>query len=111
MSLRYAVAACQTDFPCPRDRSEITSRVERMLEMIDASFHEITRFAISESDAVTAESRHLAEATRTSFGIDKEVQVVPGFIDSEVFKPELRDATLRRPRPSCRYHSRRTHRR
>lgn len=37
MTLRYAVAACQTDFPCPRDRSEISSRVERMLEMVDSA--------------------------------------------------------------------------
>jgi predicted amidohydrolase len=37
MSLRYAVAACQTDFPCPRGRAEISSRVDRMLEMVDAA--------------------------------------------------------------------------
>jgi formamidase len=36
MSLRYAAAACQTDFPCPRDRTEIASRVDRMLELIDS---------------------------------------------------------------------------
>ena len=30
--MKYAVATCQTDFPCPRDRSEISSRVDRMLE-------------------------------------------------------------------------------
>jgi predicted amidohydrolase len=35
--LRYAAAACQTDFPCPRDRQEISSRVDRMLEMVDAA--------------------------------------------------------------------------
>ncbi len=35
MTLRYAVAACQTDFPCPRGRDEIAERVTRMLEMID----------------------------------------------------------------------------
>src|SRR5688572_17601376 len=35
--LRVAVAACQTDFPCPRYRSEIGSRVDRMLEMVDAA--------------------------------------------------------------------------
>lgn len=34
---RYAVAACQTDFPCPRDRGEIASRVDRMLGMIDSA--------------------------------------------------------------------------
>ncbi len=33
--LRYYAAACQTDFPCPRDRREIPSRVDAMLAMID----------------------------------------------------------------------------
>ena len=33
--MRYAVAACQTDFPCPIDRGEIPRRVDRMLEMVD----------------------------------------------------------------------------
>ncbi len=35
--MRYAVAACQTDFPCPQHRNEIASRVDRMLEMIDGA--------------------------------------------------------------------------
>lgn len=35
--MRYAVAACQTDFPCPTQRSEIASRVDRMLAMIDGA--------------------------------------------------------------------------
>ncbi len=35
--MKYAVAACQTDFPCPRDRSEISSRVDRMLSMVDSA--------------------------------------------------------------------------
>jgi predicted amidohydrolase len=33
--LRYAVAACQTDFPNPRDRSAIRPAVDHMLAMID----------------------------------------------------------------------------
>jgi predicted amidohydrolase len=37
MDLRYGVAACQTDFQNPVDRSEIGHRVERMLEMVDAA--------------------------------------------------------------------------
>ena len=37
MSLRYAVAACQTDFGCPRSRDEVTARVNRMLEMVDSA--------------------------------------------------------------------------
>ena len=35
--MRYAVAACQTDFPCPAGRGEIKQRVDRMLEMIDGA--------------------------------------------------------------------------
>ena len=37
MKIRYAVAACQTDFPCPADRGEIKERVDRMLDMIDGA--------------------------------------------------------------------------
>ncbi len=32
---RYLAAACQTDFPCATDRSEIGSRVDRMLQIIE----------------------------------------------------------------------------
>jgi predicted amidohydrolase len=35
--MRYAVAACQTDFPCPTHHSEMASRVDRMLAMIDGA--------------------------------------------------------------------------
>jgi hypothetical protein len=33
--LRYAAAACQTDFPSPPDRRGIARHVDRMLAMID----------------------------------------------------------------------------
>src|SRR5262245_10304998 len=33
----YYAACCQTDFPAPKSRTEITSRVDRMLEMIDGA--------------------------------------------------------------------------
>ena len=38
MKIRYAVAACQTDFPCPADRGEIKERVDRIdyVEIRDA---------------------------------------------------------------------------
>ncbi len=35
--LRYGVACCQTDFPCPQGRKEIVARVDRMLEMVEAA--------------------------------------------------------------------------
>jgi N-acetyl-alpha-D-glucosaminyl L-malate synthase BshA len=62
---------------------------------IDASFHEITRFAIDQSDAVTAVSQYLAEETRRSFGASREIAVIPNFIDSTVFTPALRGAETR----------------
>jgi formamidase len=34
---RYYAACCQTDFPSPTSRDEITARVDRMLEMIDSA--------------------------------------------------------------------------
>jgi len=34
---RYYAACCQTDFPSPASRTEIKSRVDRMLEMIDSA--------------------------------------------------------------------------
>lgn len=36
--LRYLAAACQTDFPNPKTRDEISNRVDRMLLMIDKAF-------------------------------------------------------------------------
>jgi predicted amidohydrolase len=33
--VRYYAAACQTDLPCPRGRSEIAGRVDHLLAMID----------------------------------------------------------------------------
>ena len=35
--MRYAVAACQTDFSCPTHRHELAGRVDRMLSMIDGA--------------------------------------------------------------------------
>ncbi len=36
-ALRYAVAACQTHFPCPKSRADVAQRVDRMLALIDAA--------------------------------------------------------------------------
>lgn len=34
-AMRYLAAACQTDFPCPKDRKEIGARVRRMVAVIE----------------------------------------------------------------------------
>ncbi|MHC5063785.1 MAG: N-acetyl-alpha-D-glucosaminyl L-malate synthase BshA [Planctomycetota bacterium] len=46
-----------------------------------------TRFAIDQSNAVTAVSRYLADETMLMFGSRKEIEVVPNFVDTARFKP------------------------
>jgi N-acetyl-alpha-D-glucosaminyl L-malate synthase BshA len=55
----------------------------------DPSLHRITRFAINQSDAVTAVSHWLAEETRREFSPSPPVQVVPNFIDTREFHTSL----------------------
>ena len=62
----------------------------------DPSFSEITRFGIESSDVVTAVSESLRESTRSHFGVEKEIQVIPNFVDTEVYSPLRRDPELRR---------------
>ena len=62
---------------------------------LDPSFFEITRFSLDRSDAVTAVSDYLAEETRSQFQPRGPVDVIPNFIDSELFRPDLRDECLR----------------
>ncbi|MEC8853529.1 MAG: N-acetyl-alpha-D-glucosaminyl L-malate synthase BshA, partial [Bacteroidota bacterium] len=59
------------------------------------SFKSVIEFAINNSDAVTAVSESLKKETLTSFNINKEIQVVPNFIDSNLYKYEM-DEDLRR---------------
>lgn len=53
----------------------------------DPAYTRPTRFAIEESDAVTAVSRFLAEETQRTFATDKEIHVIPNFVDTDFYKP------------------------
>lgn len=57
------------------------------------SFHEITRFSISESDAITAVSRFLERETIRAFKIEKPIHVIHNFVDCNEFRP-LRNAGI-----------------
>ena len=61
----------------------------------DKSFKSVIEFAINNSDAVTAVSESLKKETLSSFNINKEIQVVPNFIDSNLYKYKI-DEDLRR---------------
>ena len=54
---------------------------------VKPSFYEITRFSIDKSDRVTAVSDWLRRKTLESFEIEKKIDVVHNFIDSERFRP------------------------
>jgi L-malate glycosyltransferase len=53
----------------------------------DRSYLPITRFSIDESDAVTAISDYLRNVTRAELEVQKEVQVIPNFVNCDVFQP------------------------
>lgn len=52
---------------------------------LEPSFLPLVKFSIEESDGVTAVSRFLKEKTLTNYQIDKDIRVIPNFIDSEIY--------------------------
>ncbi len=55
---------------------------------LEPSFLPLVKFSTEESDGVTAVSRFLKEKTLTNYNINKEIEVIPNFIDTEVYKPK-----------------------
>jgi N-acetyl-alpha-D-glucosaminyl L-malate synthase BshA len=53
---------------------------------LEPSFLPIMKFSIEQSDGVTAVSRFLKEKTLTNYNINKEIEVIPNFIDIEKYK-------------------------
>ena len=61
----------------------------------DRSYLPITRFGIEQSDAVTAVSEYLRRRTIEEFQIRRPVQVVPNFVDCNVYSP-AKDKSIRK---------------
>jgi L-malate glycosyltransferase len=53
----------------------------------DRSYLPITRFSIEQSDAVTAISEYLRHVTLTEFEIRRPVELIPNFVNCDVFFP------------------------
>lgn len=51
----------------------------------DATYAPVVTFSINESDAITAVSENLREETLRSFAIEKEIHVIPNFVDVKRF--------------------------
>ena len=52
----------------------------------DKSFQPVIEFAINQSDAVTAVSKSLKKDTYQFFDIDKDIEVIPNFIDPNLYR-------------------------
>ena len=53
---------------------------------LEPSFLPVMKFSIEQSDGVTAVSRFLREKTTTNYGINKEIAVIPNFVDTAKYK-------------------------
>ena len=61
----------------------------------DPSFSEIVAFSIEQSDAVTAVSQSLRRSTATELGVQRDIAVIPNFLDCGIFQ-RVDVPTLRR---------------
>ncbi len=68
----------------------------------DRSYLPITRWSIDQSDAVTAVSRYLKDVTVREFGVQREIHVVPNFVDTRLYKPGALSAFARTRRAAGR---------
>jgi N-acetyl-alpha-D-glucosaminyl L-malate synthase BshA len=63
----------------------------------DASYLPITKFSIERSDGVTSISSYLQRETVSVFGIEREIRVIPNFVNCELYHPEERKPGLYAP--------------
>jgi N-acetyl-alpha-D-glucosaminyl L-malate synthase BshA len=62
---------------------------------LEPSFLPVMKFSIEQSDGVTAVSRFLKEKTITNYGINKEIEVIPNFVDTVKYR-HIDAETIRR---------------
>lgn len=58
---------------------------------LDRSYLPITRYAIQESDGVTSISTYLKDKTVVDFGISRPIEVIPNFVNCDVYTPIAED--------------------
>ncbi|HQE11778.1 MAG TPA: N-acetyl-alpha-D-glucosaminyl L-malate synthase BshA [Flavipsychrobacter sp.] len=57
----------------------------------DPTYAPVVAFSINQSDAITAVSQNLAEETYRNFPIEKEIQVIHNFVDTQRFQQSDKD--------------------
>ncbi len=63
----------------------------------DPAYRELIRFGLDRCDGVTAVSAHLEAETRERLGVTRPIEVIPNFINPDLFSPARRDPAVRRP--------------
>ena len=63
---------------------------------LEPSFLPLVKFSIEQSDGVTAVSRFLKEKTLTNYNINKDIEVIPNFVDTQLYRPMEADCIKRR---------------
>lgn len=53
----------------------------------DPSYLPVNNYSVEQADAVTAVSDFMRREAYERLGVEKEVKVIPNFVDSEIFKP------------------------
>ncbi len=53
---------------------------------LEPSYLYAVKFSIEKSNGVTAVSRHLKEKTLSNYGITKDIEVIPNFVDTKKYK-------------------------
>jgi L-malate glycosyltransferase len=53
---------------------------------LEPSYLPVMKFSIEQSDGVTAVSRFLKEKTLTNYQIDKDIRVIPNFVDTKKYR-------------------------
>lgn len=53
----------------------------------DPSYKRVTKYALARSDVVTSVSKYLSDKTIEVFGVNRPIEVIPNFVDSERFRP------------------------
>lgn len=66
---------------------------------LEPSFLPVMKFSIEQSDGVTAVSRFLREKTLTNYNIEKEIEVIPNFVDVTRFKRTQNDEVRKKCAP------------
>lgn len=59
---------------------------------LEPSFLPLVKFSIEASDGVTAVSRFLKEKTITNYHIEKNIDVIHNFIDTDLYRPQCNDS-------------------